>query len=115
MPTITFSLKDFTTLLGKKINIQEFKELLEYAKAELEQTNGDNVSVKFNDTNQPYLWSAEGIAILLRGVIGKEKGVPKLNIKKSNKRIIVDESVNSVRPYIAAFIAQGPALNEYIL
>ena len=115
MPTITFSLKDFTTLLGKKINIQEFKELLEYAKAELEQTNGDNVSVKFNDTNQPYLWSAEGIATLLRGVIGKEKGIPKLNIKKSNKKIIVDESVNSVRPHIAAFIAQGPALNEYIL
>ncbi|MBI4140368.1 phenylalanine--tRNA ligase subunit beta [Candidatus Woesearchaeota archaeon] len=115
MPTITFSFKDFTTLLGKKISTQQFKELLEYAKAELEQTDGDNVSVKFNDTNQPYLWSAEGIATLLRGVIGKEKGVPKLNIKKSNKRIIVDKSVNSVRPHIAAFIAQGPPITEYLL
>lgn len=115
MPTIKFSFKDFTQLLGKKINTEEFKTLLDYAKAELENVDGDEVSVKFNDTNQPYLWSPEGIAILLRGVINKEKGIPKLNIKKSDKKIIVDKSVNAVRPHIAAFIAQGPPINEYLL
>lgn len=115
MPTITFSFKDFNTLLCKKITTEQLKELLEYAKAEIEHIKGDDISVKFNDTNQPYLWCAEGIAILLRGVIGKEKGIPKLKIKKSDQKILVDKSVNTVRPHIAAFIAQGPPLTEYLL
>lgn len=115
MPTITFSFKDFQTLIGKKISTHELKELLEYAKAELENIDGDDVSVKFNDTNQPYLWSPEGLTILLRGVLGKEKGIPQLTIKKPDKKIIVDKTVKTIRPHITAFIAQGPSINEYLL
>ncbi len=115
MPTIKFSFKDFSLLLGKTIKIDELKELLEYAKAEMENIQGDKVSVKFNDTNQPYIWSAEGLAILLRGVIGKETGLPKLQLKKSGQKIVVDKSVNAIRPHIAAFIVRGPPLTEYLL
>lgn len=115
MPTINFSFKDFCNLLGKKINEEELKNLLEYAKAEVEHSIGDEVSVKFNDTNQPYLWCPEGIATLLKGVLAKEKGVPNIKITKSNNKIIVDKSVLQARPYIAAFTAKGTKLTDYLL
>ena len=85
MPTITFSYEDLCSLIGKKPTEEELVELLDYAKAELEAKLTTEVTVKFNDTNQPYLWSVEGIARLIRSVLGKSKGVPKIKLEKSPK------------------------------
>lgn len=115
MPTITFSLKDLTNLLGKKITEQELTDLLEYAKAEVEHKNEDEITIKYNDTNQPYLWSPEGIAILLKGITGKEKGIPPLKTIKTNNKIIIDKSTQKIRPYISAFTAKGIKLTDYLL
>ena len=115
MPTITFSKKDFEKLLDTTLTTERLQELFDYAKAELEKQEGDNISVKYNDTNQPYLWCPEGLALLLRGILGKDSGLPKLNLTKSDSTIIVDSSVKTVRPYIAGFIAHGPPLTEYML
>ncbi len=115
MPTITFSLKDFCELVGKKLSIEEFKTVLEYAKAELEHFQGDEVAIKFNDTNQPYLWCPEGISWLVKGVLGKEKGIPELKIKKSSNKLIVTKEVLKIRPNISAFIAKGVKLTDYSL
>ena len=115
MPTITFSLVDLNNLVGKKITEERLVELLNYAKAELERKEGDEITVKFNDTNQPYLWSVEGLAIFFRGVLGLEKGIPKIKIEKSNNKLFVDKSVKTVRPYISAFIAKGVKIDDYLL
>src|SRR3989338_7395411 len=115
MPTITFSYEDLCSLIGKKPTEEELVELLDYAKAELEAKLTTEVTVKFNDTNQPYLWSVEGIARLIRSVLGKSKGVPKIKLEKSDLIVRVDKSVSAVRPYIAIFIAKGPAITPYML
>lgn len=115
MPTISFSLQDLSELSGKKLTADELRMLLEYGKAEIENISGDEVCVKFDDTNLPYLWSAEGIAMLIRGILGKQKGIPTLKTTKTNNKIIVDKSTTSVRPYIAAFTAKGVKINEYLL
>jgi len=115
MPTITFSLVDLNNLIGKKITEEKLVELFDYAKAELERKEGDEITVKFNDTNQPYLWSVEGLAIFFRGVLGLEKGIPKIKIEKSNNKLFVDKSVKTVRPYISAFIAKGVKIDDYLL
>ncbi len=115
MPTITFSLTDLSNLVGKKISEEKLVELLDYAKAELEKKENDEVTIKFNDTNQPYLWCAEGLAIYFKGVLGLEKGIPKIKIEKSNEKLIVDKSVKSVRPFISAFIAKGVKIDDYLL
>ncbi|MBI4148183.1 phenylalanine--tRNA ligase subunit beta [Candidatus Woesearchaeota archaeon] len=115
MPVITFSKKDFDELLGKKLTPNELRDLLDYAKAELEHAEGDTISVKYNDTNQPYLWCPEGLALLLRGILGKETGLPKISTTKTDKAILVDKTVKTIRPYIAGFIAKGPPLTEYLL
>jgi phenylalanyl-tRNA synthetase beta chain len=117
MPTITFSFNDLQKLIGKKINIEELQDLLSYAKAEIDNYDKekDEVTADFGDTNLPYLWSVEGVARLLKGILGKEKGIPKLKLQKSDYKVFVESSVTKIRPYIAAFVAQGCKIDDYLL
>jgi len=117
MPTINFSLKDLQNLVGRKLSIEEVAMLVEYGKGELESYNKeqDEITVEFGDTNQPYLWSVEGVARLLRGLLGIKKGIPKIDIKKGTYEIIVDKSVSSVRPHVSAFVAKGHKVDNYLI
>lgn len=115
MPTISFSFKDFQNLLGKKISETQLSDLFSFAKAELEEISGDNVSVKFNDTNLPYLWSVEGLARFCRGVLKLEKGIPRIKVIKSNYKLSVDKKLKDVRPFISAFVVKGKKLDDYLL
>lgn len=117
MPTITFSLKDLQNLARKKIALKDMEEIAEYLKGEFENYDRktDEVTLSLDDTNLPYLWSVEGIARLLRGIYGVEKGIPELKVKKGSYQIIVDRQVKEIRPYIAALVAKGKKINEYLL
>jgi len=115
MPNITFSFEDLCSLVGKKLGDDELIRLLDCAKAEIEAKLSSEITVKFNDTNQPYLWSVEGLARLFRASLGKSKGVPALKLEKSDLVVNVDKSVASVRPFIACFLAKGQKLSEYQL
>jgi len=116
MPTITFAKKDLCNLVGKDIKIEELAELLEKGKGELDSYDEENdeVSVSFGDTNLPYLWSVEGVARLIKGLIGKQKGIPTIEIFKESQHVLnVDKSVKQIRPFIAAFVAKGCKVNDY--
>ena len=115
MPTITFSLEDLNNLVGKKLKEEELKNLFEQVKGELEGISGDEVTASLNDTNLPYLWSAEGLALIFKGILGKEKGVPRIKIESSDNKIVVDKALKAIRPFIAAFIAKGQKLDDYLL
>lgn len=118
MPTITFSYKDLCSLVGKKIKIEELTKLLECGKGELEGYDEatDEITVTFGDTNLPYLWSVEGVARLIKGLIGKQLGIPKLEVfKKPGHQIIVDPNIKKIRPYIAAFVAKGHRVDDYLI
>jgi phenylalanyl-tRNA synthetase beta chain len=117
MPTITFSLKDLQNLVGKKLSIEEVTEFAHYGKGDFEgyDRESDEVKIDFGDTNLPYLWSVEGFARLIKLILGKQKGIPKLKIDKGSYKIIVDTSVNKVRPYIAAFVAKGHKIDDYLI
>lgn len=117
MPTISFSLKDLQNLVGKKLNLEEVHELAQYGKAEVEgyDEETDEVKMNFDDTNLPYLWSVEGFARLLKGVLGLQKGVPEIKLNKGDYQVIVDKSVMKGRPFIACFAAKGRKLDDYLL
>lgn len=117
MPTVEFSLKDLNGLIGKELNLDELDLLLGFAKAELENYDevSDTLTLSFGDTNQPYLWSVEGLARLLKGVLGIEKGVSLLKIRKPTHLIAVDKNLADVRPFIAAFIAIGVQVSDALL
>ncbi|MEK6854484.1 MAG: phenylalanine--tRNA ligase subunit beta, partial [Nanoarchaeota archaeon] len=118
MPTISFLFKDFQQLLGKQLQIEKFEELLLlYAKGEVEKYDkaADEVTVKLDDTNLPYMWCPEGLARYLRGILSIQKGTEKLKVNGSNYRVIADNSVKKVRPFITAFVAKGKKLDDYLL
>ncbi len=93
--------------------------LVLYAKAEVEGYNKPTgeVSVKLDDTNLPYLWCPEGLARFLKGILGMRKGAAKLKINSGSYKIIADDSVKKVRPFITAFVAKGSGgkLDDYLL
>ena len=117
MPTITFSLKDLQNLVGRKLKIEEIQELAHYGKGNLENYDKetDEVKIDFGDTNLPYLWSAEGFARLIKGILGMQKGVPELKINKGSYEVVVDKSVSKLRPFIACFAAKGKKVDDYMI
>jgi len=115
MPTITFSLNDLCGLVGKKLSVEKIGELLEYAKGDIENINGDELSASIGDTNQPHLWSVEGLARLFKGLLGIKKGLEQINVRHSKDVIFVEEKLKGIRPYIAAFSARGKKVDDYLL
>ena len=117
MPAILLSLNDLQHLVGKKLGIEEVKELAHYAKADVEHYDeeADEVKIEFGDTNLPYLWSVEGFARFLKGFLGITKGIPKIKIEKGSYKIVVDKNVMECRPHIACFAAKGSKINDYLL
>ncbi len=117
MPTITFSLKDLQNLVGKKLTIEEVQELAHYGKGDFESYDKetDEIKIDFGDTNLPYLWSIEGFARLIRGILGIQKGVPQIKIDKGDYEVIVDKSILKYRPYIACFAAKGNKIDDYLI
>ncbi len=115
MPTITFSPEDLQKLTGQKLDDKKLIYLLDCAKAELEASLANEISVKYNDTNLPYLWSAEGLARFFKGILGKHKGIPVLKTEKPKDRAVHDKRLNKIRPYIACFKAYGKKIDDYQL
>lgn len=112
MPTIEISKKDICKLIGKNLNSRQIAELLEYAKASVESEEGDILKVEAADVNRPDLWSSEGLARLIKGQIGKEKGIPKYNVKLSNYAVSAESKVNKARPLIVCAVAKGLNLSK---
>lgn len=117
MPTITFSLKDLQNLIGKKLSIEEVQELAHYGKGDFESYDKetDEVKIDFGDTNLPYLWSVEGFARLIKGILGLQRGLPEIKIHKGPYQVIIDKSVVKYRPFIACFAAKGQKIDDYLI
>ncbi len=112
MPVIEISLKDLEKLLGKSLKDFDLEELFSYVKAEIDEQEGDKLKLEMKDTNRPDLWSVEGIARELKGILNIEKGIPKYKIEKGNYEVIVDKEVLKIRPYIACAVVKNVDLGE---
>jgi phenylalanyl-tRNA synthetase beta chain len=113
MPTITFSRSDLESLTGRKLPEDQLIRLLDMAKAEIESSDAASLTVKLNDTNQPALWSVEGLARFFRGCLGLSR--KPLKLAPARDEVRVDPAVAKVRPAIAAFRARGKAVSEDLL
>jgi len=119
LPTLEVSYSDLCELVGREIPIEELKQSILFAKAEIETVEGDLIKIDSKDTNRPDLWSAEGIARELKGRLTEEKGLPEYKIEKSNLVVEVDEKVSKVRPLTVCAVAKnlkmtGASLSQLI-
>lgn len=110
MPTITVEWEDLLRLIGKRVEQKVIVNSLELLGLETE-IEGNEAKVEVPH-NRPDLLSVEGVARVLKGVLGKETGLPKYVAKDSGVRIHVDESTKNVRPLITAGVALDVKLDE---
>lgn len=120
MPKIEIYEEPFYRALGKKYGNEELIELLTVAKAELDEHLKDEglLKIELNDTNRPDLWSMAGLARQLNIYLGEpitgyDFFSTKEELKDYSSRVVeVDAGLKSIRPYFAAFVASGRAIDE---
>jgi len=123
MPKIDIPESLLTSYIRRKLDKENLETLLPIAKAELDGVDEEHklLRVELNDTNRPDLWSVAGLARQLRTYLNGEPNtygffstVLKTN-DQANRRIVVHESMKDVRPYIAAFAAEGMPVDDLFL
>lgn len=120
MPKIDVNETLFFSLLDTKLDSDALEAVLPTAKAELDGWDGDTIKIELNDTNRPDLWSTAGLARQLR--IHRTRQIPDysffvpLGSSTSTKyTVIVDKSVQKVRPFLAGFVARGVSITDAML
>lgn len=86
-------------------------ERLPYVGLDIESTDRDSVRVEYSP-NRPDFGTDFGIARALRGLLGKETGLPRFSVSASGIQVSVDRRLSSVRPYITCATASGLHLDE---
>lgn len=114
MPTIEINKSDLEYLCRKKFKTEELRDILENRKISLESENRDVLNLKIEDTNRADLLSVEGIARELKGILGKERGLPVYKLEKNGKpfTVIIDPKVKKVRPFTACCVIKNLKFDE---
>ena len=129
MPKIEVNEKLFFNLLGNKYDYDTLEKKLTSGKAELDEKpdmsqpeNERVIKIELNDTNRPDLWSTGGVTRCLREYEGGKKNDYTKYISTKDKlldcgdrKVIVDESVKDVRPYMVSFVISGKPIDEPML
>jgi phenylalanyl-tRNA synthetase beta chain len=101
-----------------------FEEALSCAKAELDEDSDKSLppeerilKIELNDTNRPDLWSTAGCARQLRVYHGGPRPEYPFfsrpgDFRKAARKVLVEEGVRKVRPYLAGFVARGKAVTD---
>ncbi|MFQ3546781.1 MAG: phenylalanine--tRNA ligase subunit beta [Termitinemataceae bacterium] len=129
MPKIEVNEQLFYNLVGRRWESRDaFEEALTCAKAELDEDSDQSLpaaervlKIELNDTNRPDLWSTAGIARQLRlyhGFARNHVGAysffsyPDAVQESEQYRVVVDRNLEKIRPYIAAYVVRGPAIDD---
>ncbi len=115
MPTLEISCNDLSRLVGRELTPEEVDDLVLYAKGEIDGEDGDDLKVDEKDTNRPDLWSTEGIARQLKGILGIETGMPAYVILDSDVEVFVDPQLKDVRPYCVNAVVTNLDIDEAFL
>jgi phenylalanyl-tRNA synthetase beta chain len=126
MPKIEVNERMFFELVGRRMETKELESALESAKAELDgyadsEAGGERiVKIELNDTNRPDLWSTAGVARQLR--IRDGGAIPEYpffsregDTRPSDYRLVVDTSVQALRPYMSGFVISGKPIDDAML
>jgi phenylalanyl-tRNA synthetase beta chain len=84
---------------------------LPYVGLDMEGVEKDSVRVEYSP-NRPDFGTDFGVARALRGILGKEVGLPEFRVVPSRVEVSVDRRLGQVRPYIACATATGLNLDD---
>lgn len=115
MPTVEVEREDLEELLGLRLpsSQEELDELLSFVKGEVKRLGEGEIQVDIKDSNRADLWSAEGIARALRGILGIEGGLKRYKVIGNSGVVVhVDSRLGNIRPYIACAVVRGVRLSD---
>ncbi|MEI6874813.1 MAG: phenylalanine--tRNA ligase subunit beta, partial [Spirochaetota bacterium] len=128
MPKIEVNEGLFFSLLGGRQDPAALEFALTSAKAELDEWNiaADSredertIKIELNDTNRPDLWSTAGLARQLRLKAGQARPLYPFfsrdgDLRESSRRVVVEESAQGPRPFIAGFCVSGKPVSDAFL
>ena len=110
MPAVTFFLDDMENLSG--LDRKWVLDNLYRLKADVEKVEDGEVTAEFNP-DRPDLFSPEGIARALKGIAGKDTGLPQYTLEESGIDISVEKSVLPLRPNFVCAVVRGLQFNDY--
>ncbi len=108
MSTIIVSKKGLLKQIGKQMSEQDLNEKIVSLGIAVESIKGDEIIVEINP-NRPDLLSEQGLGRALSSLLGIKKGLRKYSVKSpsSGAKVIIDKSVEKVRPYTACAIVKN--------
>ncbi|MCX6767529.1 MAG: phenylalanine--tRNA ligase subunit beta [Candidatus Micrarchaeota archaeon] len=106
MVSVSFNRSAFERLVGSELSQAQLKELLPRAKCGVDDVNEREVLCEVTG-DRPDLLCTEGAARAVKGILGKEKGLPKLVVSPAKTFVKVHENVAAVRPFIFCAYIDG--------
>ncbi len=114
MPVITVDYWDLCRLVGEEIPEDKLADLLARIKVSLEGEEDRELELEIT-ADRLDLVAVEGLARALRGLLGREVGLPNFEVFDSGWEVKVDPSVKAVRPYFVGALIEGLELDETAL
>lgn len=109
MPVVRINFARFAKMVGA--DRKKILDRLPYIGLDIESVDKDSVRVEYSP-NRPDFGTDFGIARALRGLLGKEVGLPKFPTSSSRISVSVDPRLNAIRPFIACVISTGIRLDD---
>ena len=123
MPKFETKEKFLFSLLGREYTDDELEQVFPRAKAELDEHDKENgvFKIELNDTNRPDLWSAMGLARLLKNY--EDPQIRQYDFFSSKcftadnkgRELHVGNRAKEVREFSCGFVASGKTVDEDIL
>jgi phenylalanyl-tRNA synthetase beta chain len=116
MPVINFSRSDLENLMGVEVSMDTLRERLPMIGADLKFAEEGNDELTFEFfPDRPDLYSVEGIARAFKAFLDIEPGLREYTVNDSRVRVVVEPSVNAVRPYIWSAIVEDLTFDDPLI
>ena len=109
MPVVRIDIRRFSKMVGA--DRRRILDRLPYLGLDIEGVDRNSVRVEYSP-NRPDFGTDFGIARALRGLLGKQVGLPGFPAPPSGVRVSVDRKLESVRPFIACATVRGLDLGD---
>ena len=111
MPTITLNKTEFEKLVGKELPLEQLKDRISMLGTDLEKIEGNEIHVEIFP-NRPDMLSEQGFARAFSSFIGVKTGLKKYEVAYSGQKVIIESSVQEVRPFTVCAIVKGLTFTE---
>ena len=109
LPVVRIELPRLTDMVGA--TRKTVLDRLPYIGLDIESVDKASVRVEYSP-NRPDFGTDFGIARALRGLMGKELGLPKFPLSASGVSVSVDRQLSAVRPFIGCAVVTGLDLDD---